>query len=221
MRTDRFLFHMGVKNDEAWATDSVRTRTSLGGALATLLDVEDIEIPILTRQLGMEWPADPIDFDVALLPRGPRGAESSGPCDPSRAGLPGRLEIAPVGEAPLPFFACVLERAFARERDKSELYRAILEGAPEKADAAALYACIVRVAITALHAASEESRTGRDVVERGARLRDACSEDALEWVSREWVKRVREEETAGAFGARAAALLRRTASPTRAAPWRR
>jgi hypothetical protein len=215
VRTDRFLFHMGVKNDEAWATNSVKTRTSLGGALATLLDVEDIEIPILTRQLGMEWPSDAVDFDVALLPR---GAESSGPCDPSRAGLPGRLEIAPGGEAPGPFFACVLERTFVRERDKSEIYRAILAGSSRSAEATALYACIVRVAVTALHVASEEGRKERETVERAAHLREACSQEALEWVSREWVKRVREDETARAFGARAAALVRRTASPGQAAP---
>jgi hypothetical protein len=210
VRTDRFLFHMGVKNDEAWAEDSVRTRTSLGGALAILLDVEDTEIPILTRQLGLEWPSDPVDFDVALLPR---GAESLGPCDPSRAGLSRRLEIAPMGEAPGPFFACVLERTFLVEKEKSTLYRAVLAGASDAAEAAALYACIVRVAVTAVRVASAEDRKGREEVEAAARLRETCSEEALGWVSREWVKRVREEETAASLGARAMAALRRTASP--------
>jgi hypothetical protein len=211
IRTDRFAFHMGAKVDPTWLPDAERTRAVLGAALATLLEDEDTAVPVLARQLGVAWPDEPLAFEVALRderdPRSP--AKSLGPCDPARAsGLPRRLEVASAGEAPGRFFACVLARSFARLEGEGELGKALAplsrDGGAEPSHA---YGCVVAVAIGALGVAGADGAKAARAIEADAHLEAACSPKELAWVSREWIKRVRDEESAAAFGARLAREL--------------
>jgi hypothetical protein len=199
---------LGARVDLAWTAEADAARTAVGRALEVVLDEEDTVVPTLARQLGLPRPTEPLDFDVSF-----RGAVDDGPCD---SGLPRRLYVTTSGTAPTPFFACVLGRAFERTAPESEIYRAILAAAPPHGEAAErardrLYACIVRYAVATVLLATPRDRRVARAIERG--LGESCSPPALDWMGREWVKRVREDEGAAAFGARAAREAEASASP--------
>jgi len=200
IRTDRFAFHMGGRVDEAWLANAERTRAAVGAAVATLLDDEDTTVPILARQLGVEWPTDPLDFDVALLATEDHAAL----CDARHAGLPRRLDLAWSGEAPGRFFACILARSFARLEGESAMARGMKAATGDRdagAEVSALYRCFVEVAVAALLVPRTADKEASRAID--AALGATCSREALTWVAHEWVKRVREDESAEAFGARA------------------
>jgi hypothetical protein len=192
VRTESFAFHMGVGIDPTWPEKAEETRIALGARLPELLDEEDTTVPILARQLGVTWPGEVLDFDVILA------GEDSRPCDAKIA----RLLLAG-GGAGRDFFACVLERSFARLGDQSELHRALTAANAREADG--LYACIVAYAVAAVMVARAEGRAEAHAAE--ARIAGSCSPGAEGWIGREWIKRVRSQETAAAFGERAAAAL--------------
>jgi hypothetical protein len=195
VRTTGFAFHSGAKVDATWPAKADATRLALGASLAVLLDQEDAVVPTLTRQLGVTWPSDPLDFDVSLATDDAEDA----PCAPK---LPRVLALTPKGD-PTVFFACVLDRAFTRLVEESALYRAIAAAHPPADDAKRLYECVARYAVaSAVIAGSVGVSAARDRA-LDASLAASCSPAALEWVEREWVKRVREEETVDGFGARA------------------
>jgi len=194
VRTTSFAFRMGARVDEAWPARADETRAALGGELTALLEEEDITVPLLARQLGVTWPDEPLAFDVAMGPPG-----HVGPCD---AEVPRLLHVARQGPPPAMFFACVLGRGFVRLAEESPLFRAIGARVRSREDAARLYACVVGYAVAATLAASRrEPRTTR-LLEQG--LGERCTPAMLDWLGREWVKRVRDEESAAGFGARAA-----------------
>jgi len=183
---------MGAAVDPTWPEKAEETRMALGARLPELLDEEDTDVPILAHQLGVAWPDDALDFDVILA------GDERRPCD---AKIP-RLLLVGGGEGRV-FFACVLERSFARLAQQAELHRELT--AANAAQAEPLYACIVAYAVAAVMVArASEPKEARTVE---SRLSDDCTPRMLDWLGREWVKRVRGEETAGAFAARAALAL--------------
>ena len=198
IRTDRFRFHTGARIDETWPARAEETRVALGAAMELLLEEEDTTVPILARQLGVDWPSDPVDFDV--LPRGPRS-----PPDPCAGGLRRRLSVGDT--SPVLFFACTLDASLAWLKGESALYRGMGTagagdaggGGPATRDG--LYACIVRYAVAAVLVARTPDR--REAKRAEVALGEACAPKVIDWLGREWVKRVREEESAEAFGARA------------------
>ena len=196
IRTTSFAFHLGAGVDPTWPAKSEKARAELGRALSVLLDEEDTAVPLLARQLGVAWPSETVDFDVVL-----RDAEGRAPCD---AKLPRLLEV---GRTPARlFFACVLERSFARLAPDSSLYRAIAASRPSIADpggeASRLYACVTAYAVSALMVAQTHDEGEQRATEEA--LGEECAPRALAWVGHAWIKRVRGVETAEAFGARAA-----------------
>jgi hypothetical protein len=215
VRTDHFAFHMGIRVDEAWAARADGTRAAVGRAAEVLLEDEDTTVSILSRQLGVEFPREPLDFDVALT--APVEPDVSG-CDTK---LPHRLEL-PVAAIAHPqpelFFACVLERAFTRLEPESVLARAMGAGRAGSGDGRAgpLYACVVQYAVgTMLVARAHDAKVSRRLE---VRLGEVCSERELDWLGKEWVKRVREDESAEAFGARAAKEASVNATPAALLP---
>ena len=157
VRTASFAFHMGARVDETWTTQADDARTALGSAIAVLLDEEDSAVPTLARQLGVVWPAEPLDFDVSF-----RGHRDDGPCD---SGVPFRLVVTSSRATPTPFFACVLERGFVRLARESTIYRAVLatlEVHGEAAETAAerLYGCMVRYAVSGVVLAGPRDPSG-------------------------------------------------------------
>jgi hypothetical protein len=183
---------MGAAVDPTWPDKAEETRMALGARLPELLEEEDTTVPILAHQLGVAWPSEALDFDVILA------GEDSRPCD---AKIP-RLLLAGGGEGRV-FFACVLERSFARIAEQGELHRSM--AAVNAHEAEPVYACIVAYAVAAVMVARARDPKEAHAVE--ARLSAGCTPDALDWVAREWIKRVRNEETAEAFGTRAAVAL--------------
>ncbi len=160
VRTTNFVFHMGVRVDEAWATEAEEARAALGSALGVLLDEEDSVVPTLARQLGVPWPGEALDFDVSF-----RGERDDGPCDSS---VPRRLYVATSRAAPAQFFACVLNRSFVRLAGESAVYRAILATLEQHGDVTAqaserLHACFVRYAVASVVlAGSLDKRVARE-----------------------------------------------------------
>ena len=205
IRTDRFTFHMGARVDPTWPAKAEQTRDALGGELAALMDQEDTTVPILARQLGVTLPDETTDFDVALLPGAPSGADT--PCD---AQLVGALHVRDrrlVPAQPAVFFACVLRRTFSKLMEKSGVHRAIvLAHAPidevGKREADHLYGCIMQFAVATVVSARDEDKDEAKRVLGG--LPDACTPSELDWVSHTWVKRVREDESAMDYGSHAA-----------------
>jgi hypothetical protein len=193
VRTTSFRFHMGARVDETWPVRAEETRAALGQLLPVLLEEEDTTVPVLAKELGVAWPDDPVDFDARLGP-------GAAPCDPKMARV---LDVS--GGRARMFFACVLERAFMRLAPESAAYRGVESGSAGEPQAERLYACIVTVAVSTVLVARADDKEDARGVERG--LAEGCDPRALDWVAREWIKRVREEETADAFGARAARAL--------------
>jgi hypothetical protein len=194
VRTDSFVFRTGVAVDPTWPAQAETTRAALGGALEVLLEDEGAVVPVVARELGVAWPEDRAAFDVALVEAG-RGSDAV-----CAGGLASRLSVAS-GSRPVPFFACVLERALDRLADASALRRAI-GGSAAREEGDALYGCIVRYAVTAaLVAGHRPSRD--DAASLDAGLAARCSPAMVSWASHAWLKRVREEEGAEAFGRRA------------------
>ncbi len=201
VRTDRFVFHMGARVDEAWPARAEETRVALGRSAETLLDQEDTTVAILARQLGVVWPTEPLDFDVLLS----ADERDVAPCATK---LPRRLEVTLASIAhPQPdlFFACALERGFTRLAAESALARAL--GGAGDAGAGGFYACLTGYAVAVvLIAGTHDARVSRRL-ELG--LSEMCSPRELDWLGTEWVKRVRDDESAEAFGARARRQLTR------------
>lgn len=193
VRSSFFSFHMGALVDTSWPAKADETRAALGQLLPVLLEEEDTVVPVLARQLGVAWPAEPVDVNVVF--RGgaaPCEVEASRPVDVSE----GR---------PRTFFACVLERALARSSPTSGVFRGIEAHHGSALDDARprdrLYGCIVTFAVSAVLVVRAESRRDAQALEE--RLGTRCEPATLEWLAREWIKRVRDAETAEAFGARA------------------
>jgi hypothetical protein len=215
VRTTSFAFHMGAHVDESWPSKAEETRAVLGQMLTVLLDEEDATVPVLARQLGVTWPDtgldDALDFDVEL--------EASASCD---SNMPRVLGVARGGE-PRVFFGCVLARAFVRLEHESAVYRGLVKTGGVSATRAVpadeqLYACIVTYAVSAVLVARAQDKAEARAVERG--LAAACDRRALDWMAAEWIKRVREDESPQAFGARAADAMRAAHGATPAPPER-
>jgi hypothetical protein len=187
VRTSRFRFHMGVRVDEAWLVNAEETRVALGRAVAVLLEDEDTATMVLAKQLGVEWPAEPLDFDVVLSE-----ADGAPSCE---TGLPRRLKVGIGTPAPELFFACVLERSFARLADESALLRAT-----SSAHRTEVRDCLVKYAVAAVIVSGTPAARVSHALER--RLGASCPAAELDFLVSEWVKRVRGDETAEAFGAR-------------------
>jgi hypothetical protein len=191
VRTEHVAFHMGARVDPTWPAKAEETRVALGQAAEALLDDDGNAMEVLTRQLGVSWPEGTLDYDVALRPD---GAALCGEA------LPRRLDVAPKGDAPDLFFACVLERTLARLEAESSLARTL---------GSSHYPCVVRYAVSALLVARLARANARMARTIEVRLADACGPEELDWLGKEWVKRVREDETAESFGARLARELPR------------
>ena len=189
VRTTSFSFHMGARVDDTWPRLADETRTALGLQLPVLLEEEDTTVPVLTRELGVRWPEEPVEFDAVL-----GGAE--GPCDPK---LPRVVDVSH-GEART-FFGCVLQRSFARLSSESTMVRGIASVSGD-GRGASLYGCIAAYAVSAVLVARAAGKDEARAVEAG--LAGQCEPQALSWVARDWIQRVREEESAEAFGARGA-----------------
>jgi len=202
VRTTSFAFQMGKRVDETWPEKAEETRALLGQSLAVLLEEEDTTVPVLARQLGVVWPAEQVELDVKI--GGGDGAESR-PLE-----LP-RLVVVGGGEPSRAFFASVLERALVRLAPESAMFRAIASsradaGEGAEGDGERLYACVAAVATYAVVVARARDEKDARGVERV--IRERCAPREREWVTREWIARVKEEESAEAFGVRAARALR-------------
>jgi hypothetical protein len=203
VRTTSFTFRMGAAVDETWPEKAEETRASLGAAVATLLEEEDTTVPILARELGVTWPNDPLAFDVILRD------EASTPCG---AKLPRLLQVG--GGGARVFFACALERAFARLGEEGALRQGMTKGRgqtedsvrAEPAELDRLYACVVAYAVAAVMVARADGK--KEAREAESRLGDACTPGALQWVAKEWIRRVKEEESAEEWGERAGREMR-------------
>ncbi len=188
VRTDHFTFRLGRAVDHDWPARADETRSALGRALSLLLERELEVVGALAEQLGVVFPAQPLAFDAAL-------ARDDGVA----CGVDGTLGLGP-RVTPLSFFACVLERSFVSLGAGSAVHAGLASGGAGDADHA--YRCIARYAVTAVvvaevHPGPADTRALDDAL--GA----ACDPAAIAWLSRAWVSRVHNAESADAFGARA------------------
>jgi len=200
VRTTSFTFRMGADVDETWPEKAEETRVALGAAMAGLLEEEETTVPIVAKQLGVTWPDEPLTFDVILRD------ETSTACGSK---LPRLMQVG--GGGPRVFFACALERAFARLGEAGALRRGIAKGRGGAGEAAQaevekLYGCVVAYSVAAVMIARAEDKTESRVLE--GRLGDACAPRAFAWASREWIKRVKGDETAEEWGERAGEAAR-------------
>jgi hypothetical protein len=194
IRTGRFAFHMGARVDETWPARAEETRAALGSSLGVVVDQEDTLVPMLTQELGIEWPREQLDVEVALSPPGvvPACGDAS-----SR-----RLTLDPHdGAEPTLLFACVLRKSLARLAPESAMYRAM----PAVEGRDALYGCVVRYAVAAALVAGATDKSLKTALEQG--LGESCDARELDWLGKEWLKRVLEEEGAASFGKRAGTEL--------------
>jgi hypothetical protein len=208
IRTDDFTFYMGARVDETWPARAEQTRDALGANLEMLALHEDAVVPTLAHQLGVAWPSEQPDFDVSL--RANVMGEGDPTCD---AALPRMLYVRDTrSSAPRPavFFACVLDRTFGRLEGESLLRRGI-EGVraglvePARKQTEGLYGCISAYAVATVVVAVARDEKAAQVIEHD--LGDRCSTKALDWLGHQWIKRVRDEESAEGFGRRAATEL--------------
>jgi hypothetical protein len=200
VRTTAFLFHMGARVDETWPARAEETYEALGKASSLMLEEEDVLVPMISQELGILWPREPLDFDVVLADR-----EPTAPCEGAFAS---RIELSPSMREPATFLACVVERGLARLAAGSAIQQAIERvrapmSEPARARTSDLYACVFTYAASAAMVARmpEHAR----VLE--APLGRACTRPELAWMQGHWLGRVRQEVTSEAFGEEAARAL--------------
>jgi hypothetical protein len=183
---------------ETWADHEQEARRTLGRTGSPLMDLEDVIAPALATQIGRLWPEEPI---VVYLARGSR-------MDPS--GREGPVIDAHgecfEGDALL---ECLFTRAVETMLPDSDLGRGI-EEARAKLDehgrdvTLAAVPCVAALAVdVAMAAADPRYKPTR-------RFASACAPSVRDWLGDAWVKRMRGDETAKAFGAK---LVERMTKP--------
>ena len=175
---------------ETWADHEQEARRTLGRTGSPLMDLEDVIAPALATQIGRVWPDEPI---VLYMARGAR-------IDPS--GREGPVIDAHgecfEGDALL---ECLFTRAIETMLPESDLGRGIEEARAKLDDhgrdaTRAAVPCVAALAVdVAMAAADPRYKPTR-------RFAAACAPPVRDWLGDAWVKRMRGDETAKAFGAR-------------------
>jgi hypothetical protein len=180
---------LGAYLEDHWTDDSDDAQRSVGRVASPVLTFEDLVAPTLASQIGRVWPSDPVDVFVARAQR----------VDPS--GRTGPL-LDTQGEcfAEGALLECLLTRAVEELLPESDVGRAITE-ARAKLDDAGREKCETAIACVAALSVDAAVTAALHHYQPTRRFAEACPASLRSWLADNWMKRMKNEIEAKAFGA--------------------